>query len=141
MPVSNSDTIGRGAAAICHGTGGAAEVLRDARGPPGPLCTVRAGAAAGVSCAHGCRVGYELSRTPSASSPAVGKGGPLGPGCLIPAAAKPGGGHQSGADARIPGRAAEPLRAVCGPPVAVRAGRMPGHRQGGGAAAGLPWPS
>ena len=69
---------------------------------------------AGLSYAHGCRLGYELRRTPSADSPAVGKGGPLGPGCLIPAAAKPGGGHQSGADARIPGRAAEPLRASWG---------------------------
>ena len=46
---------------------------------------------AGLSCAHGCRLGYELRRTPSADSPAVGKGGPLGPGCLLPAAAKPGG--------------------------------------------------
>ena len=46
---------------------------------------------AGLSYAHGCRLGYELRRTPSADSPAVGKGGPLGPGCLLPAAAKPGG--------------------------------------------------
>ena len=45
-----------------------------------------------LSCAHGCRLCEELRRTPSAGSPAVGKGGPLGPGCLLPAAAKPGGG-------------------------------------------------
>ena len=44
-----------------------------------------------LSCAHGCRLCEELRRTPSAGSPAVGKGGPLGPGCLLPAAAKPGG--------------------------------------------------
>ena len=115
MSVSNSDTIGRGAAAICQGTGGAAEVLRDARGPPGPLCTVMAGAAAGVSCAHGCRLGYELRRTPSADSPAVGKGGPLGPGYLLPAAAKPGGAPERGGCQET--------------------------RQGGGAAAGRLWPS
>ena len=39
------------------------------------------------------------------------------------------------------GMAGEPLRPSCGPPVALcgpsEAGRMPGHRRGGGAAAGL----
>ena len=76
MSVSNSDTIGRGAAAICQGTGGAADVLRDARGPPGPLCTVRAWAAAGVSCAHGCHLGYELRRTPPPILPPSEKAAP-----------------------------------------------------------------
>ena len=52
--MSNSDTIGRGAAAICQGTGGAAEVLRAACGPPGPLLGPSELGAVLASIANGC---------------------------------------------------------------------------------------
>ena len=113
--MSNSDTIGMGAAAICQGTGGAVEVLQDARGPPGPLCTVRVASSCGPSLP--CKPGMGKKscmngglRSCSIQPKLFDRGGAW----LLQAAM---------------GRTVVPP----GPP---EAGRMLGHRQGGGAAVG-----
>ena len=104
-----------GAAAICQGTGRAAEVLQDARGPPWPLCTARGGSRCGPSLP--CKPGMGKKscmngglRSCSSQPKLFDRGGAW----LLQAAM---------------GRTVVPP----GPP---EAGRMLGHRQGGGAAVG-----
>ena len=109
-----------GAAAICQGTGGAVEVLQDARGPPGPLCTVRVASSCGPSLP--CK-------------PGMGKKS-----CMN------GGLRSCGIQPKLFDRGgAWLLQAAMGrtvaPPGPPEAGRMPGHRHGRGAAAALLWPS
>ena len=138
-----------GAAAICQGTGGAVEVLQDARGPPGPLCTVRVASRCGPSlpcnpgmgkksCMNGglrsCSIQPKLFDRGVAWLLQAAMGRTVAPPGPPEAGRMPG--HRQGR-----GAAAGRLGPSWAAPAAVRAWRMPGHRQGGGGAAGFLWPS